>query len=66
MCVCLRWMLFLSIQIQQKATTTALPSPKRATMANGFKQYLIISVIQRQLRRSTIIRKMNVWGALWT
>lgn len=49
-CVCV--LLFLSIKIQQKATTTSHyhRHQKRATEANGFKQYLIISVIQRQLR----------------
>lgn len=41
------------------------PSPKRATGANGFKQYLIISVIQRQLRLNYHTR-IECGGFFWT
>lgn len=38
------------LKFSKKQQPPPPPSPKRATEANGFKQYLIISVIQRQLR----------------
>lgn len=53
------------LKFSKKQQPPPPPSPKRATEANGFKQYLIISVIQRQLRLNYHTQNECV-GFFWT